>query len=194
MVQDLANSALVREEETLQPLAEQWSGTVTKLEMISNELNTNYQKTVVEPMKKFSTIMPSTQTAVKKREQSLQEYSRYLAKVEKYREKERTGPNVVKLDAARKALLWAKDDFETQNSVLTGELPRFYERRIDYVQPCFQALIKSQVKYYTDAHNFYTDLSRQLSGEKDDQPSDVYNQRIQQKLAEIRALSITLDD
>ena len=28
-----------------------------------------------------------------------QEYSRYLAKVEKYREKERTGPNVVKLDA-----------------------------------------------------------------------------------------------
>jgi len=50
------------------------------------------------------------------------------------------------------------------------------------------------VKYYTDAHNFYTDLSRQLSGEKDDQPSDVYNQRIQQKLAEIRALSITLDD
>lgn len=194
MVQDLANSALVREEETLQPLAEHWSGTATKLEQISNELNTNYQKTVVEPMKRFSTIVPSTQAAVKKRDQSLQEYSRCLAKVEKYREKERTGPNVVKLDAARKALLWAKDDFETQNSVLTGELPRFYEHRIDYVQPCFQALIRSQVKYYTDARNMYTDLSRKLSGEKDDLPSDVYNQRIQQKLAEIRALSITLDD
>ncbi|KAI0211819.1 Bridging integrator 3 [Lamellibrachia satsuma] len=194
MVQDLANSPLVREEETLQPLVEQWSSTATKLEQLTNELNTNYYKTVVEPMKKFSTIVPSTQAAVKKRDQSLQEYSRYLAKVEKYREKERTGPNVVKLDAARKALLMAKDDFQTQNSILTGELPRFYDHRIDYVQPCFQALIKSQVKYYTDARNIYTDLSRRLGGEKDDLPSDVYNQRIQQKLTEIRALSITLDD
>ena len=39
----------------------------------------------------------------------------------------------------------AKEDYESQNKLLMEEMPNLYEGRIDYFQPSFQALIKSQV-------------------------------------------------
>lgn len=42
-------------------------------------------------------MFPSLNMAVKRREQALQDYKRLQAKVEKYEEKEKTGPIMVKL-------------------------------------------------------------------------------------------------
>lgn len=50
-----------------------------------------------------------------------------------------------------------------------------------------------QVKYYTEAHKLYTELSDSVEGSPDSDSTD-YKQKIQQKLASIRALSITSDD
>lgn len=46
---------------------------------------------------RFSSIFPSLNMAVKRREQALQDYGRLQAKVEKYEEKEKTGPVLAKL-------------------------------------------------------------------------------------------------
>ncbi|NWY06271.1 BIN3 protein, partial [Nothoprocta ornata] len=46
---------------------------------------------------RFSSVFPSLNVAVKRREQTLQDYRRLQAKVEKYEEKERTGPVLAKL-------------------------------------------------------------------------------------------------
>ena len=48
---------------------------------------------------RFSSIFPSIQGAIKKREQSLQEYNKCQGRVDKYQDRDRTGQNVVKLDA-----------------------------------------------------------------------------------------------
>ncbi|NXD30938.1 BIN3 protein, partial [Spelaeornis formosus] len=47
--------------------------------------------------KPFSSVFPSLNMAVKRREQTLQDYKRLQSKVEKYEEKERTGPVLAKL-------------------------------------------------------------------------------------------------
>ena len=52
---------------------------------------------------------------------------------------------MVKTEQARRAMQAAKDDFDAQNRLLLLELPQFYEKRVDYFQPCLQALIRSQV-------------------------------------------------
>ncbi|KFP29166.1 Bridging integrator 3, partial [Colius striatus] len=44
-----------------------------------------------------SSVFPSLNMAVKRREQTLQDYKRLQSKVEKYEEKERTGPVLAKL-------------------------------------------------------------------------------------------------
>lgn len=46
---------------------------------------------------RFSSVFPSLNMAVKKREQTLQDYKRLQSKVEKYEEKEKTGPVLAKL-------------------------------------------------------------------------------------------------
>ena len=51
-----------------------------------------------------------------------------------------------------------------------------------------------QVMYYRDARDVYTDLSTKLGSKKGDLSPEDYRQTMKQKLAEIRALSITLDD
>jgi hypothetical protein len=47
---------------------------------------------------RFSSVFPSVQSAIKKREQSLQDYTRTQAKYNKYQDRDRTGQNIVKLD------------------------------------------------------------------------------------------------
>ncbi|NWU73075.1 BIN3 protein, partial [Pterocles burchelli] len=49
------------------------------------------------PFARFSSVFPSLNMAVKRREQTLQDYKRLQSKVEKYEEKERTGPVLAKL-------------------------------------------------------------------------------------------------
>ena len=46
---------------------------------------------------RYSGVFPSLNMAVKRREQALQDYKRLQSKAEKYEEKEKTGPNMVKL-------------------------------------------------------------------------------------------------
>ena len=72
-------------------------------------------------MKKFSGIFPGIYVALKKREQILQEYSRCQSKLEKYQDKERTGPNLAKLEQVRGVkLAVARVPWTTQ--ILPGNL------------------------------------------------------------------------
>ncbi|XP_060076547.1 bridging integrator 3-like isoform X2 [Ylistrum balloti] len=192
ITQNLLASQLCQAEPQFSTQIADWDRSLDKQELYMKELNTTVQKVVLEPMKKFNSIFPSIQSAVKKREQSLQEYNRCQAKVEKHQSRERTGQNVVKLDASRKSLRVAKDEFETQNSALTEDLPKMIDGRMDYFQPSLEALIKSQVTYHSEVYRMCTELSDQLQG-SEKSTKDTRASKIQQSLDSIKALSITLD-
>ncbi|XP_013383159.1 bridging integrator 3 [Lingula anatina] len=194
MSQDLVASSLCQSEPDLLLLVEDWNAAVVRLDLLMQEMNTNAQKAVVEPMKKFNSVFPSVQSAIKKREQSLQEYNKCQSKVEKYQDRERTGPTVVKLENAKKALNAAKEEFEYLNSQLMEDMPRLYEGRMEYFRPCFQALIRSQVAYFTEAFKIYTELSLQFNKVTEVPPDEKYDTSLQQKLSEIKSLSIVADD
>uniref|UniRef100_A0A8I3WM58 Bridging integrator 3 n=1 Tax=Callithrix jacchus TaxID=9483 RepID=A0A8I3WM58_CALJA len=140
----------------------------------------------------FGSVFPSLNMAVKRREQALQDYRRLQAKVEKYEEKEKTGPVLAKLHQAREELRPVREDFEAKNRQLLEEMPRFYGSRLDYFQPSFESLIRAQVVYYSEMHKIFGDLTQQL-----DQPGHSDEQREREneaKLSELRALSIVADD
>ncbi|EPY85172.1 bridging integrator 3-like protein [Camelus ferus] len=141
---------------------------------------------------RFGSVFPSLNMAVKRREQALQDYRRLQAKVEKYEEKEKTGPVLAKLHQAREELRPVRDDFEAKNKQLLDEMPRFYNSRLDYFQPSFESLIRAQVVYYSEMHQIFGDLTQQL-----DQPGHPDEQREREneaRLSELRALSIVADD
>ncbi|OWF38328.1 bridging integrator 3-like isoform X2 [Mizuhopecten yessoensis] len=195
ITQNLLSSQLCQMEPQLGAQITDWDRSLDKQELYMKELNTTVQRAVLEPMKKFNSIFPSIQTAVKKREQSLQEYNKCQSKVEKYQGRDRTGQNVIKMESSRKSLQSAKDEFETQNSALTEDLPKMIDGRVDYFQPSLEALIKSQVTYNSEIYRMCTELSDQLSSQGSEKCTrENRASKIQQSLDSIKALSITLDE
>ncbi|XP_061449396.1 bridging integrator 3 isoform X3 [Rhineura floridana] len=163
-----------------------------RMDSFNQEKVNQIQKTVIEPLKKFSGVFPSLNMAVKRREQALQDYKRLQSKVEKYEEKEKTGPILTKLHQAREELRPVKDEFEAKNKQLLEEMPKFYSSRIDYFKPSFESLIRAQVVYYTEMYKIFGDLTEQI-----DEPGLTDEQREKEneaKLNELRALSIVADD
>lgn len=45
----------------------------------------------------------------------------------------------------KKAVERTKAEFDSQNQALSEDLPKFVDGRIEYIQPCLESLIKSQV-------------------------------------------------
>lgn len=68
------------------------------------------------------------------------------------------------------------------------DMPKLYDCRIDYFQPCLEALIKSQVTYNSEAYKIYSELAGQLIQEN--LTAENYAGLIQQKLQDIKGLSI----
>uniref|UniRef100_A0A3B5MCJ7 Bridging integrator 3 n=1 Tax=Xiphophorus couchianus TaxID=32473 RepID=A0A3B5MCJ7_9TELE len=160
-----------------------------RMDAFNQEKVNQIQKTVIDPLKG---VFPSLNMAVKRREQALQDYKRLQSKVEKYEEKEKTGPAIVKLCQAKDELRPVKEDFEAKNKQLLDEMPKFYQSRIDYFQPSFEALIRAQVVYFTEMYNIFSQLTDQIdeAGLTDEQRQ----KETEAKLNELRSLSIVADD
>ena len=89
-------------------------------------------------MKKLTAEFGAIAIALKKRDATLSECLKTQTKLEKLSKLEKTPNNLSKIDSAKKAYLLSKEDFDNQNRLLLLELPQFYEKRVDYFQPCLQ--------------------------------------------------------
>uniref|UniRef100_A0A8B9XH00 Bridging integrator 3 n=1 Tax=Bos mutus grunniens TaxID=30521 RepID=A0A8B9XH00_BOSMU len=151
---DLLSNPLCEQDQDFLNMVTALDTAMKRMDAFNQEKVNQIQKTVIEPLKKFGSVFPSLNMAVKRREQALQDYRRLQAKVEKYEEKEKTGPVLAKLHQAREELRPVRDDFEAKNKQLLDEMPRFYNSRLDYFQPSFESLIRAQVVYYSEMHSW----------------------------------------
>ncbi|XP_052557951.1 bridging integrator 3 isoform X2 [Tympanuchus pallidicinctus] len=182
---DLLSNPLCEQDAAFLEVVTAFDTAMRRMDSFNQEKVNQIQKTVMEPLKNLN-------MAVKRREQSLQEYRRLQARVEKYEEKERSGPAVAKLHQAREELRPVKEDFEAKNRQLLEEMPKFYSSRIDYFKPSFEALLRAQVVFYSEMRTIFGDLTAQIG-----RPalSDEQRERENEgRLGELRALSIVADD
>ncbi|CAI9717246.1 bridging integrator 3-like [Octopus vulgaris] len=188
ITQDLMASALCKSESELKHHCEEWDNSIVKLNPHMQEMNSNIQKMLVEPIEKFSNIFPCIHETKKKWEQSSGEFKRCEVKVKKYQERERTGNNIVKLNQHQKSLMPVKEEFNKLHTALKEGIPKLNDHRISYYQPCIEALIKSQAAYNSECYKIYSELAGHLAPET--YTSEEYGNRIQQKLSDIKALAI----
>ncbi|XP_032869873.1 bridging integrator 3 [Amblyraja radiata] len=189
---DLLANPLCDQDQTFMETVTALDTAMRRMDAFNQEKVNQIQKTTIEPLKKFGNVFPSLNMAVKRREQTLQDYKRLQSKVEKYEEKEKSGPVLVKLHQVKEELRPVREDFEAKNKQLLDEMPKFYNSRIDYFQPSFEALIRAQVVYYTEMSKIFGDLTSQIDQQG---ISDEERQKENEaKLNELRALSIVADD
>ncbi|XP_031560487.1 bridging integrator 3-like [Actinia tenebrosa] len=191
--QDLAANLIAQTD----PLKEQVDDHVTataKLDELRQLLVSRNKNTVVEPLKRFNHAFPRVNEAIKSREQSLIEYAKQQAKAEKLTEKEKQPQNPTKIEQAKQDLAKAKADFERQNATMLEELPLLIEGRIAYFEPSFEALIRSEASYYNDAVQVLTELTNRYNKSREPLSVDQQEKQLEQKLADLKALSITEDE
>merc|ERR1719245_1194738 len=141
-------------------------------------------------MKKLTAEFGSIAAALKKRDATLSECLKCQSKLEKL-SKDKSIANKDKIEQAKKSYLQSKEDFESQNRLLLLELPQFYEKRVDYFQPCLQALIRAQVDYYGESTRLFTHLVSTNPGAAGSIKSDEKcREETDALLSEIKALSI----
>ena len=186
IAQDMSNTPLDQQKEGKNH-AEELVATLKNIERYRVDLTTNIARTTIEPMKKFSSVFPNVNNGLKKREQYLQDYVRLKGKVEKYREREKVQQNLSKLEQYNDELETAKAEYEAHNAVMLEELPRLWDGRITYFEPCFEALQKSHVDYYSKCCQWYGDLVDCLT---DDMDVGNTQHDVQDMLAQFRSLSI----
>ena len=158
MSSELSNSPLIHEHTNLRKVAEYYQSVTYQMGHNTDDLAQLSQKTVVDPLKKLSPEFGAIAAALKRRDTALNEAIKAKAKWEKAEKQEKTGANVVRAELATKAWFAARDEYEAQNKLLLLELPQFYEKRIDYFQPCLQALVRSQVNFYGETNGLFTHL------------------------------------
>ena len=154
-----------------------------------HELNSNVRKVFVDPMKKFTTNFALVNNAIKRREQSLNEFVKYNNRREKFLEKENHVQSG-KFDANERYLALAKADFERRNKKLLEELPKFFDCRMTYFMLCFEGLVKSERDYFTKSREIYEQLSERVDCPIEQRTEEEYREETSKRLADIRALSI----
>ncbi|XP_065826811.1 bridging integrator 3-like [Oscarella lobularis] len=173
----------------LKETSELYVSATRDLAIVATQFRKLDEETVVDPMKKFTSVFASVHKATKRRQQRRAEWERAKARVEKYGGKEvGSAKRAMKLPSAQRELEKASVDFERLDSQLNDEIPKLYEGRVDFAAPCIEALVKSQLLHYAKQDEILGDLEMALDGEDDD--DDVILKQMEEKLSKIEGLSI----
>ncbi|KAG0272452.1 hypothetical protein BGZ95_011805 [Linnemannia exigua] len=125
---------------------------VGKLEQqAQDELDVSYRTAVLEPIGRYASYFPEINEAMRRRSKKLIEYDAARSKVRKLVEK--PSEDSTKLPRAENEANTLRETYETMNAQLTSELPKIVDSRVAYLDPSFEAVVKSQLSFAQDAHN-----------------------------------------
>lgn len=137
-------------------LISDWKQTAQHISEQTSLLNEITTKTIVDSSKRLTLALANVTNAIKKREQSLNDYLKLQSKLDKLTEKLGTSTTSLastgnasssqtKLEQIQKQLAEAKQQYELKNQILNQELPMLHEQRAAFVYPCLEAFIEAQV-------------------------------------------------
>lgn len=151
LTDDLSNSSLCQQHEPqLRELTEEWHTFNRQLTNCTDDLNINIQLIVLEPVKRLQLAFKEVRALLKKRDHCHSEIESYSNKVAKLSTKEKTGPNLVKLEQIKQQLAAHEQEFAKYNQLIMDQLSPFIDARIDYFQPCLEGLVRAEALYWGD--------------------------------------------
>ena len=148
----------------------------------------NFRSTFIQPLKGLNDKFPGIHSAVKRREQSQQDYTKYLARKEKFA-KDPSSTQSGKYEANEKYLERTKTDFDRRTKQLQDDLPKFNSECLNYFDPCFKALMQAELNHNENLKSLYEDLAKDF-GIENEVTDEEFQHDIDKLLEDITALSI----
>ena len=147
---DLSNSPLCQQEPDLRNLTEEWHSFNCRLTEGSTDYIDTVTKTVIEPTKRVSKMMEEFRMALKKRDELQVKINKTKDRVNKLKDKEKTGTNLVSLQKQKQLLESMEEEYRRHNELVMSELPKFLATRIDLIQPSVEGYTKAKVLFWGD--------------------------------------------
>ncbi|KAI8084790.1 reduced viability upon starvation protein [Halteromyces radiatus] len=149
---------------------------------MKSDMDDAYTATVVEPWARYCAYFPDINEAIKRRQKKLLDYDNHRIKVRKLIERPSDDPQ--RLPTAEKEANLAREMYENINSILISDLPKIVELRVPYVDPSFEAMVKSQLLVGQLAYDQLESLRPSFPGENEN------DDRLHDILQQMRDLSI----
>ena len=120
----------------------------------------------------------------RKRERKLEEYEKATAKLD------RLTDSSPRYDAACRAVQISRMEFEQYEQKIARDMPWLYEERLEYLEPCVDAMIQSQLAHYAESARLTQGLVAQLDTHTLQLPDVEFKATMDKQLATFRTLSI----
>ncbi|OZJ06413.1 hypothetical protein BZG36_00545 [Bifiguratus adelaidae] len=138
-------------------IGQQYKTVVEQLdEQSRGELDSAFRTTVLEPLSRFCAYFPDINAAISRRNKKLLDYDAIRSKVRKLVDK--PSEDTSKLPLAEREANQAHEIYERYNTLLINEIPIIVDMRIPYVDPSFEALVKSQYQFVRESNDAFESL------------------------------------
>ncbi|KAJ8663673.1 hypothetical protein O0I10_000921 [Lichtheimia ornata] len=154
-------------------------------EETKTDLDKAFQTTVLEPLARLCSYFPEINEAVKRRKKKQLDYDAQKSKVRKLIDRPSEDPQ--KLPMAEQEADLAREMYEGLNTILITDLPKVVDLRVPYLDPSFEALIKTELLFSQKSYEELEALRPQFSQEME-QGQDT---RVDDILQQMRSLTIT---
>ncbi|KAK1925076.1 hypothetical protein DB88DRAFT_487833 [Papiliotrema laurentii] len=156
---------------------------------VGRELDAPYRATVLEPVGKLNSYFATINAAIDKRNHKMIDYDAARAKVKKLVEK--PSDDTTKLPRAQQEHDEAKDIFNLLNDQLIAELPLLVDLRIPYLDPSFEAMVRSQLRFAEEGYEKLSGVQRYFADNiRDDYANGALDGQVEAALEEMKELSI----
>ncbi|KAJ3127088.1 hypothetical protein HK098_006785 [Nowakowskiella sp. JEL0407] len=145
------------------PKCESYTKTVENLNKEITELDSVYRTTVLNPVGKLIGVFPEFNDTIKKRDRKVLDYDKTKSTLRKIIESRDTA-DPAKLKRAEAEAETAKNVYDEINGLLISEIPKLIDLRVDYLNPSFEAMVKSQLKFNEIAYQGLESVQRDFGG------------------------------
>lgn len=139
------------ERESKDNLVREWEGREWLLYWCTHK-DPAYQKTVIEPLARYVSYFPEINEAIKRRNKKLLDYDQSRSKVRKLIDRPSEDPS--RLPRAEQEANMARELYENLNTILVNDLPKLIDLRVPYLDPVFEALVKTELRFSQSGYEY----------------------------------------
>ncbi|KAI8097836.1 uncharacterized protein B0P05DRAFT_93188 [Gilbertella persicaria] len=147
------------------------------------DLDEAYRTIVVEPLVRFCSYFTEVNEAIKHRQKIVASYDTSRAKVKKLMNRPNRDPQIQ--SCAEQEANITREAYQNLNTMLLNDLSQLIDLRIAYLDPSFEACIKSQLKLSQDSYGGFEKLKEYFPSHQ-----EVVDHRVDQVIQQMRELTI----
>lgn len=160
VTEDIVRSNLFGNDELMRNIVDEWSSFATVSSSIGDEYVISVQKSLIEPLKQLKQAYAGLRSAIRLHDSIQLDVIKFQRKVAQLSDKEKTAPNLVKLQEVKQSLIASQREFARRTDLLVQDLTRFMAGSVEMLQPLLEGFIAAEVAWIKTS-------KRVMDGKKD---------------------------